>query len=635
MIGALQWRPTDTLDIALDGQYSKRESTEDRNVLQITEGLRGVKPLLIGDGSNGYSEGALIKYSGNSNLENQLELRERDEEYKGGGATVTWKPGKLVLTGDASFSQSHRTETQRATRMRSTRRVGYTLDYTDSPDVPVVTFDGFDITNPANFNAPAANAVYARNRFVTDREDDIWAGRLDGEYNFDGGFLRSIKAGARYSEHHRTLDGNANSDLNTILGYGGLTPAQIINTANVNCRRAFPTKEYFPSAGTNVTQWATFDNACLFRTFTGSDSALPFPTETRDPGDINVRERIKAAYAMASFGGDLGATPFSGNVGLRYVKTNITSIGYRLPFRVTIDTTADNYTVAADPTGTISTDTLRGEYQYWLPSLNVGFDLSDKVKLRLAGYRALARSPIESFGAGINLNPGTGPGGSPSEVVFNPTSGNPNLKPMRAWNADVSLELYLTPETLFSVAGYYKWLRGAVISRNQTIPTTINVSTVIDGGAPSSQSYDVNLIVPANDPEMRHLYGVEFTGSHAFNYLPGPLGGFGVNGSLNIAFANFEYPDTSALATYLDPANLIGLSKYVANGTVYWEGGGFSLRAANPVQFRAFDPEKVDSYELGWKGSLFDRRLRFASASFTTARRNSPPGSRQSYRSRC
>jgi iron complex outermembrane receptor protein len=30
----------------------------------------------------------------------------------------------------------------------------------------------------------------------------------------------------------------------------------------------------------------------------------------------------------------------------------------------------------------------------------------------------------------------------------------------------------------------------------------------------------------------------------------------------------------------------------------------------------AFDPETVDSYELGWKGSVFDRRLRFAAAAF-------------------
>ncbi|MET0307260.1 MAG: TonB-dependent receptor [Sphingomonas sp.] len=590
VIGALQWKPTPNLDIALDGQYSKRESTEDRNVFAIAEALRGIKPLIIGDGTNGFSDGALVKYSGNSNLENQLELRERDEEYIAAAATIGWKDDHLAITGDGSFSQSHRTETQKATRMRSTTRVGYTLDYSDSPIVPVVTFNNFDITNPANFNAPANNAVYARNRLVTDRRDDIYAGRLDAEYSFDQGFIRSIKIGGRYSEHHRTLDGNANTDLNTILGYGGMTPAQIINKANVDCREAFPTKQYFPTTGTNVTNWATFDNQCLFRTFTGSDSALPYPTETRDPGDIDVRERIKAAYAMASFGGDLGALPFSGNVGLRYVKTNITSIGYRLPFKVTIDPASDNYTVGPDPSGAIQTNTLKGSYEYFLPSLNLAFELSNQVKLRLAGYRAMSRSPIESFGAGIALNPTLSGTGDASSIAFNPTSGNANLKPLRGWNADASLEFYLSKDTLFSVAGYYKWLRGTVISRLAGIPTTIQVTTQVGTNAPTQQSYDVNLIAPANDPDMRHLYGVEFTGSHAFSWLPGLLSGFGVSGSLNVAWANFQYPDTSTLAPYLDPENLIGLSKYVANGSVYWEKGGLSLRASYRYRSHYYKP---------------------------------------------
>lgn len=589
VIGALQWRPAPNLDIAIDGQWSKRESTEDRNILSIAEGLRGIKPILIGDGTNGWSNGALIKYSGNSNIENQLELRERDETYKGGGATITWKPGRFVITADGSFSDSHRTETQKATRMRSTTRVGYELDYTDSPIVPRVTFLNFDVNNPDNFAANAATSVYARQRFVTDRKDNIWAGRLDAQYNFpEDSFFTAFKIGGRYSEHQRTLDNNRNNDLGTLVPYGGMTVAQIIAKANTECRRAFPTSDYFPTTNT-VHSWATFDNQCLFKTFTGQDS-LPLPAESRDPSDINVTEKIRAAYAMASFAGDLGETPFSGNIGLRYVKTGITSIGYRLPFKVTIDTAADNYTVAADAAGTIQTDTLKGEYEYWLPSLNLAFNLSDQVKLRAAGYRALSRSPIESFGAGINLNPTTGTGGAAS-VTFNPTSGNPNLKPMRAWNADLSLEFYPNRETMFSVAGYYKWLRGSVISRSAGIPTTITVTTVVDNGTPTQQSYNVNLIAPANDPDMRHLYGVEFTGSHSFSWLPGPfLSGFGINGSVNVAWANFQYPDTSALSTYLDPENLIGLSKYVANGTVYWEKKGFSLRAMYRYRSHYYKP---------------------------------------------
>ncbi|HKX88188.1 MAG TPA: TonB-dependent receptor plug domain-containing protein, partial [Sphingopyxis sp.] len=65
LIGAIQWRPSPDFEIALDGQYSKRNSLEDRNVLGITEGLRGVQPLVIGNGSNSYSPGALMSYRGN------------------------------------------------------------------------------------------------------------------------------------------------------------------------------------------------------------------------------------------------------------------------------------------------------------------------------------------------------------------------------------------------------------------------------------------------------------------------------------------------------------------------------------------------------------------------------------------
>ena len=74
-----------------------------------------------------------------------------------------------------------------------------------------------------------------------------------------------------------------------------------------------------------------------------------------------------------------------------------------------------------------------------------------------------------------------------------------------------------------------------------------------------------------------------------------------------------------------------------ANNNIYlsysrgFKGGGFDPRgltsaciaptggacsAAQTYDFMAFDPEKVDSYEAGWKAALFDRRLQFALAVF-------------------
>ncbi len=584
VIGAVQWRPSHNFELSFDGQYSNRDSLENRNVLAIAEGLRGVQPLIIGDGANGYSPGALISYRGNSNIETQLERRQRVEEYIGGGASLAWKPENWVITADVSYSGSHRTETQKQTRMRSTTRVPYELTYVGDNVVPNVIFgNGFDVTNPASFLATAANAVYARNRFVTDRRDKIWAGRYDVERKLDG-FLTSFKFGARYSEHHRTNDNARNNDLATLVNVNGQTPAQLITAANQNCRVPFTTSSYMAGTGTNVTNWATFDNACLFRTFTGSDDALPYPADGRDPSDIDVTESIYSAYAMASFRSVAGALPFYGNVGLRFVDTTIKSVGFRQAYLITLDPGSDSYTVAVDPTGTLTTNTSRGHCRYLLPSSNIAFDLSQQLRLRLALYRAIARSGIESFGAGINLNPSTGTGGI-NNIIFNATTGNPNLKPLRAWNADASLELYASKDTLVSLAGYYKWVKGTVIGRNEPIPTQITVTTVTTTptgpGPRQTANLTINPVGPANDTETRNLYGLELTAAHAFTWLPKPLDGFGFQGSVNRAFANFEYPDTSggAISAFIEPANLIGLSKWTASGSLYFEKWGLSLRA--------------------------------------------------------
>lgn len=577
LIGAIQWRPSPEFEIAIDGQYSKRNSLEDRNVLGITEGLRGVQPLVIGNGDNGYSPGALMSYRGNSNLENQLETRRRVEEYLGGGLSLIWSPDRWNVAFDASYSNSHRTETQKQTRMRSTRRVGYTLTYEGDDVVPVVAFDNFDITDPNLFLANAANSVYARRRFVTDRTDRIWAARLDIDRELDG-FITSVKFGGRVSDHNRTNDNARNNDLNTLAAINGQTPAQLIAQANQQCRVPFTTTSYMKGMGTNVTRWATFDNDCLFRTFTGSDDALPYPEDGRDPSDIDVTERIYAAYAMANFESEAGNVPFSGNVGLRWVKTDITSIGFRQPYRITIDTVGDTYSIGVDPTRPLETNRVKGSYNYFLPSANIAFDLSQEVKLRLAAYRAIARSGIESFGAGVNLNPTTSATGV-DNIIFNATTGNPNLKPLRAWNLDASLELYASQDTLISVAGYYKWAKGTVISAEEPIPTDVTITTIRDGGAPVTETVTIAPVAPTNDAETRHLYGVEATASHAFTWLPDPLDGFGIQGSVNRAFANFEYPDTSPIADYVDPANLIGLSKWTASGSVWFEKWGLSLRA--------------------------------------------------------
>jgi TonB-dependent receptor len=567
-IGTVQWRPTQNLDISIDGQYSDRNSLELRNMLSITEAARGLQPQVIGGEGNGFSPGSLIRYTGNSNVEVQMERRLREEIYKGGGATATWSGERLRIAGDVSYSRSNRTELQKATNMRSAQRALYTLDGS-ADEVPDVTFNNFDITDPANFliATPAANTNYARYRLVTDRFDEIAAGRLDVAYQLDG-FMQSIKFGGRYSEHERTNDANNNTDLPIPVAYDGRTPAQLTAAANANCRRPFATSSYMTQSPTNINSWALFDNDCVFRTYTGVDS-LPLQADSRGPEDINVTEKISAVYVMSEFGSDRFAVPVSGNVGVRYVRTTVDATGYRSAVTVTPSVGGSAATVVTVP-GTLSAVSGSGEYNYFLPSLNLSFELSDVTKLRLAGYRALSRVGIEEFNVGITpVVDATAT--TVAGALANSTTGNPKLKPLISWNLDASLEFYVSPDTLFSFATYYKWLKGAAFNAVQPFPTSIIANGTL---------VTFNAIAPANDTEQRHLYGFEVSGSHAFTYLPAPFDGFGVTGGYNYVDADFEFPDPSTVRPYVDSANLRGLSKHTANASLYWEKYGFSLRAS-------------------------------------------------------
>jgi len=117
---------------------------------------------------------------------------------------------------------------------------------------------------------------------------------------------------------------------------------------------------------------------------------------------------------------------------------------------------------------------------------------------------------------------------------------------------------------------------------------------------------------------------------------PGLGGAFGFGNGIQAgaALSNFSGVRTDNAFTPRASINF----KPTPNHNIYlsyskgFKGGGFDPRANStnaPVSpgatqptaqqiydFMAFDPEKVDSYELGWKAALFDHRLQLATAIF-------------------
>jgi iron complex outermembrane receptor protein len=224
-------------------------------------------------------------------------------------------------------------------------------------------------------------------------------------------------------------------------------------------------------SSTNVRSWAQFDNACLFRTYTGRDSN-PLLADSRGPEDTDVTETDRRALrdddllARSWAACRSAATPACAMSAPRWNRPAIAR-----PVTVTPSVGGSVATIVTVP-ALLSEIQGEGDYDYWLPSLNVNFDLNEKTRLRLAGSRAISRSGIEEFNVGIT--PVVDATATTVEgVLANSTTGNPNLKPLESWNLDASLEFYLNRDTAFSVATYYKWIKNAAFDAVQPFTTSI------------------------------------------------------------------------------------------------------------------------------------------------------------------
>lgn len=581
VFAAVQWQPTDTLEISVDYQNSRRTYTEERNDLNFSETRRGANNRVV------TPEGVLLAYTGNSTIESTPTYRIRDEQYEGGGVRVEWSPtDRLTLSTDLSYSSTYRSEMDRQVRLRSGirdingavvpgviatnaaqtggQRVNYSFDSRNGV-LPTITVDPlFDLNRWENFSA-AARA--RRDELI--RENEIKAVRVDGGYEMDG-TLTAIRAGVRFSElTYADIDDRVEINVSTTA---------IIRDANMACRTRFGQEDFLANAtGNTITSWATFDARCLFEAITGVEDTGPNP-DTRAIGNRDVTEQTAAAYVLGEFDTVLFGAPVTGNIGLRYVKTDVTSVGLRGGFDVV--TNPDN-TIRLVPTGDFESHTIEADSEAWLPSLNANFQVRDDMQLRVGLFRAMSRPDPSSLGAGrtLNLEPGASFTTVEDAIASITANGNPRAEPLLSWNADVSLEWYPNPDSILSAALYHKIFNGGFI------PTVIDETFVIDG-----QSVTVPVVQDSTTDEDSRLTGFELTAAHRFSNLPAPFDGIGLKASYNYADSDFRTQDLRLGAQInpvtgvvtpgiVEPAGIFGLSSQVFSGSLYWEIGPFEVQS--------------------------------------------------------
>ena len=284
--------------------------------------------------------------------------------------------------------------------------------------------------------------------------------------------------------------------------------------------------------------------------------------------DYGYRETILAAYASSMYGTDRARVI----AGVRFEDVDYSA---DVPQRIG---------GAYDGTST----TYDGGYRYFLPSVNVTYDLMDNLRARAAFSKSLGRPAFSDI--------------AQAELVDHEnltiSRGNPDLRPRKSDNFDLALEHYFNGGNgLVSIGGLYKEIEDEIFRLRSQVE--------IDG-----QVYDATQPLNATSASLK---GIEFAFiDNSIAWLPDPLRD-NVGVSFNVArlWANMTF---IAGETETERDNLLFQPDWIVNSSVFFRlPGDGEFRAAyrwadrnlNTVNAR---PE--DDYVLKARGQM-DLSLRY------------------------
>jgi len=454
-----------------------------------------------------------------------------------------------------------------------------------------------------------------------------WAGKADFVYKFGGDdpFFKHVKFGARYADREETVryttyNWGALSEV-----WGGTGPVSMAkvpqNTDFFTFKNFFrgataaPPSAYYYNGDMigNYNSTATFFKSIAAQGIgsgwvplaerTGAIAGTPYlPNEIQD-----VSQKSKDAYVMLSFGRDtpiFGNVKMSGNIGLRYVNTRVRSGGSIFITQQSIGVDQSYAQRCATPSspppglppgvvlgqpggicqlgpdtyaqlqkfgsGAATSSVAGTKDDQWLPSLNLKFDLTRNLLVRLAASKVMTLPDLasirNSFGASFNT--------TDNSISF--SLGNPLLKPATAQQFDVTAEWYFAKVGSLTVNAFYKrvhnFFYAAQIARNFT---------------QNGVTIPIEVRIPSNYNGYGKVMGFEAAYQQTFDFLPGLFSGLGTNLSytylkssgLPNSFLNGGNADNSA-PTGVGRLPLEQLSKHNINATLFYEKGPLSLRAA-------------------------------------------------------
>lgn len=358
----------------------------------------------------------------------------------------------------------------------------------------------------------------------------------------------------------------------------------------------------------------------------GSGETLDEPTSS-STGFFDIEEETHALYAQANFEYEM----FRGNFGVRYLQTDVTSVGNS----VTVDENGDEL---------VSRVTNNGDYDFILPRFNLVADVTDDIVLRFGAGKDIRRPNFNDLSTSVTFSTSPNP---------NVAIGNPNLTPEEVISYDLAAEWYFAEASVISVGIFHKTRKDLFVDKivsaaEDPVTGYRDLTDPCEGGGIFNPIADINVFGPnlgtgvcvgtetkINDTGETTQKGIEFAVQYDLSGFESELGwasGFGV--LANYTIQEFDGGEAENIATsragqvfaattgsdqeVSAVQGLLNLSENAYNITLYYEKFGLSARMRYTWReaYRTDDFGSTSSFPWGFPAVQADRGQLNASVTY-------------------
>ena len=541
--GTVQYEASPSTMLTLDGFYSDFDDTNIKRGIEIPLAWSGAALSPTGlESTDGVITGGT--FSGVEAVVNNHNYVRKAKLYSGGLNVEHEGEDGWNVNADISFSRTDRNElileSNAGTAPGGGTGATDTLTFRSTPSGTFFTDQVLDysdptliqLTDPLGWGGGAPGGRqhgYYNDRIV---EDELWQFQADIEKELDGGFLSSVQAGFDYVTRSKSLV----PDEYFLQLSGDRLQAQVpsqylLSPTNLDYLGLGPMVSYNPLDLLEGGEYVIVPNTAedvLFKTF-------------------SIDEDIMTFFVQGNIESDVGNALLTGNFGVQAIHTDQSSTGF-------VNTGAAQGIIER---------TIGDNYWDILPSLNLSLRFDSDFVIRFAAAREIQRPRLDDMR--VNFSYGV----DPVERIVTGSGGNPSLRPYRATAVDLNFEKYFGNKGYLAAQLFYKKLHNYIYTAE--FPFDYSSYPVVDPGY--AFSYQGRISAPING-DGGEIYGIEAAGTLPFETFVSALEGFGVTGGVSYTKSKIQ-PDPNTPAS-----DIPGYSRWVANGTAYFEKGGFSVRGS-------------------------------------------------------